>query len=75
MENLPLTDTTDQRLTELEIKASFSEDLLDELNQVIVCQQTQIDQLIREIGHLRQRGTDATMGVAPNPMDDLPPHY
>ena len=42
MENLPLADNTDQRLTELEIKASFSEDLLDELNQVIVRQQTQI---------------------------------
>jgi SlyX protein len=75
MENLPLTDITDQRLTELEIKASFSEDLLDELNRVIVRQQSQIDQLIREIGHLRQRGLDATTGVAPNPMDDLPPHY
>jgi SlyX protein len=75
MEKLPLTDNTDQRLTELEIKASFSEDLLDELNQVIVRQQTQIDQLIREIGHLRQRGLDATMGAATNPMDDLPPHY
>jgi SlyX protein len=70
-----LQDTTDQRLTELEIKASFSEDLLDQLNQVIVRQQQQIDQLIREIGHLRQRGTDATMGVSQNPLDDLPPHY
>ena len=69
------TDPTDQRLTELEIKASFSEDLLDELNQVIVRQQSQIDQLIREIGHLRQRGLDSTMGAAPSPMDDLPPHY
>ena len=75
MEKLPLTDNTDHRLTELEIKASYAEDLLDELNQVVVRQQSQIDQLIREIGHLRQRGTDATMGVAPNPMDDLPPHY
>ena len=66
---------TEQRLVDLEIKASFTEDLLDQLNQVIVRQQTQIDLLIREIGHLRQRGTDATMGVAPNPLDDLPPHY
>ena len=69
------TDNTDQRLTELEIKASYSEDLLDELNLVIVRQQSQIDQLIREIGHLRQRGLDATMGAAPSPADDLPPHY
>ena len=66
---------TDQRLTELEIKASFSEDLLDQLNQVIVRQQQQIDQLIREIAHLRQTGTEGASGAARNPLDDLPPHY
>ena len=32
-------DPADQRLTELEIKASFSEDLLDQLSLVIVRQQ------------------------------------
>jgi SlyX protein len=69
------TDTNDQRLTELEIKASFSEDLLDKLNQVIVRQQQQIDQLIREIAHLRQTSTDGASGVTRNPLDDLPPHY
>jgi SlyX protein len=69
------TDTHDQRLTELEIKASFSEDLLDQLNLVIVRQQQQIDQLIREIAHLRQTGTEGVTGVARNPLDDLPPHY
>ena len=68
-------DTTDQRLTELEIKASFSEDLLDQLNVVIVRQQQQIDQLIREIAHLLQTGTEGAPGVARNPLDDLPPHY
>jgi SlyX protein len=66
---------TNQRLTDLEIKASFSEDLLDQLNQVIVRQQQQIDTLIREIGHLRQAGTDAGAGVSRNLLDDLPPHY
>jgi len=45
----------DTRLTELEIKASFTEDLLDQLNQVIVRQQQQIDGLIRELGHLKQQ--------------------
>jgi SlyX protein len=48
-------DEAARRLTELEIKASFTEDLLDQLNQVIVRQQQQIDTLIREIGHLRQQ--------------------
>lgn len=66
---------TDQRLTDLEIKASFTEDLLDQLNQVIVRQQQQIDTLMREIGHLRQAGADGGVGVSRNLLDDMPPHY
>jgi SlyX protein len=69
------TQQTEQRLTELEIKASFSEDLLDQLNQIIVRQQEQIDQLIREVAHLRQSSTDGGLGAPRNLRDDLPPHY
>jgi SlyX protein len=68
-------DTTEHRLTELEIKASFSEDLLDQLNLVIVRQQQQIDQLVRELGHLRQLSADNSSGAARNLLEDLPPHY
>lgn len=46
------TATIELRLTDLEIKASFGEDLLDQLNHVIVRQQQQIDALIRELGWL-----------------------
>ena len=42
-------DDMDRRLTELEIKASFQEDLLDQLNQVIVRQQRDIAQLVRDV--------------------------
>jgi SlyX protein len=68
-------DSTDQRLTELEIKASFSEDLLDQLNLVIVRQQAQIDLLIREVKQLREQQPDGVAGSAARLMDDLPPHY
>lgn len=68
-------DAIDHRLTELEIKASFSEDLLDQLNLIIVRQQQQIDQLTRELGHLRQLSADNSLGSPRNPMEDLPPHY
>ena len=73
----PMTreDTTDQRLTELEIKASFSEDLLDQLNLVIVRQQAQIDLLMREVQQLRAQLPDGVAGGAARLMDDLPPHY
>ena len=68
-------DTTDQRLTELEIKASFSEDLLDQLNLVIVRQQAQIDLLIKEVKQLRDQQPDGVAGGAARLTDDLPPHY
>jgi len=64
-----------QRLTELEIKASFTEDLLDQLNQVVVRQQQQIDALIREIANLRQSTQDGGVGMSRNLRDDLPPHF
>ena len=66
---------TQQRLTDLEIKASFSEDLLDQLNQVIIRQQRQIDLLVREIADLKQSGTDGGVGTSRNLRDALPPHY
>ena len=50
---------TDQRLTELEIKASYAEDLLDQLNQIIYRQQQQIDRLERE---LRREIADSARG-------------
>jgi len=66
---------TDKRLTELEIKASFTEDLLDQLNQVIVRQQQQIDLLLREIARLGQQGMSGDGPGARSLRDDLPPHY
>ncbi len=66
---------TQQRLTDLEIKASFSEDLLDQLNQVIIRQQQQIDLLIREISDLKQSGTDGGLAAPRNLRDEMPPHY
>ena len=65
----------EQRLADLEIKASFTEDLVDHLNEVIVRQQQQIDQLVRELGHLRQLSADNSAGGARHSLEDLPPHY
>ncbi|MFG6412322.1 SlyX family protein [Roseateles sp. DC23W] len=68
------TPDTDKRLTELEIKASFTEDTLEQLNAVIVRQQAQIDRLVRELVELRNRAT-AEPGAQVNLRDELPPHY
>lgn len=69
------TQDIDRRLTELEIKASFGDDLLEQLNQVIIRQQQQIDLLIREVGRLCQPADDASAVSAGRAGDDLPPHY
>lgn len=68
-------NNTAQRLTELEIKASFTEDLLDQLNQVIIRQQRDIDTLVREITQLRQQMPDGAAPARSHASDDLPPHY
>ncbi len=65
----------EQRLTDLEIKASFTEDMVDQLNQIIVNQQLQIDLLIREVGHLRQQPSEGGSTPFRSLRDDLPPHY
>jgi SlyX protein len=72
-----MTHTTaiDERLTELEIKASFTEDLLEQLNQVIVRQQQHIDQLIEAVQQLRQQQPQSSTSGGHNPRDELPPHY
>ncbi len=64
-----------ERLNELEIKASFSEDLLDKLDQVVIRQQTQINALISEVLHLRQQAADPQAAPQRNLRDELPPHY
>jgi SlyX protein len=66
---------TEQRLDELEIKASFTEDLLDQLNAVIIRQQAQIDVLLRQVVELQQRAPEAGPAPFRSLRDELPPHY
>ena len=49
------THDTEQRLADLEIKASFNEDLLDQLNLTIYRQQQHIDWLLQEVRRLGQQ--------------------
>jgi SlyX protein len=71
---MPHTDI-DKRLMDLEIKTSFTEDLVEQLNQTIFKQQQQIDALIREVRQLRQQTPDGGSGGFTSLRDELPPHY
>jgi SlyX protein len=66
---------TEQRLIDLEIKASFNEDLLDKLDQIIIRQQQQIDLLTQEVTRLRQPVPNGGTGIPRDARDDMPPHY
>lgn len=72
---MPIDNKVDQRLTELEIKSSYAEDLLDQLNQIIVRQQQQLDLLAEEVVRLRLSGRGSEEGQLRQLADDLPPHY
>jgi SlyX protein len=65
----------ERRLNELEIKASFTEDLLDQLNLTIYRQQQQIDSLVLQIQQLRQQSPEGGGAATRNLRDELPPHY
>lgn len=67
----PLED----RLNEIEIKISYNEDLLDELNRTVFRQQQQIDALIAEMRTLRDQVRTAEPGEPRNLRDEIPPHY
>ena len=64
-----------KRIEELEIKASFADDALDKLDQVIIRQQLQIDLLIKEITDLRQSQSQSNTTTERNLRDELPPHF
>lgn len=69
-------DALQARVMELEIKASYTEDLLEQLNLTIYRHQQQIDRLLDELRDLRRRVPEGgPAGGAANLRDELPPHY
>jgi SlyX protein len=71
----PINDI-EQRLEALEIKASFTEDLVDKLDQIITDQQRTLEALVAELRDLRHQSSGNSEGpAARNLRDDLPPHY
>ena len=69
------TNDVESRLTELEIKASLAEDLLDTLNALVARQQETIETMVREVARLRQQLAPSADGSPPPSGDERPPHY
>ncbi len=65
----------ESRITDLEIKISYTEDLVDELNRIVYRQQQQIDLLANEVKSLRDQVQAAKPNETRSLRDELPPHY
>lgn len=65
----------ENRITDLEIKISYTEDMVEELNRTIYRQQQQIDFLINEIRNLRDQVQRAAPQEQRSLRDEIPPHY
>lgn len=70
-----MTAADESRLTELETKLAFAEDLLDALNQTVARQQEQIDLLQAQLRLLHQQIRDVQPAEARTPSEEIPPHY
>ena len=77
MSNITMTNPhdTNARITELEIKVSLADDLLDQLSDTLYRQQQQIELLARELVALREQLPEAGTPGLNSLRDELPPHY
>lgn len=65
----------DARINELEVKLSFAEDLLEQLNLTVFRQQQQIEGLQRDMRALRQQMQESMPAEQRSLHDEIPPHY
>lgn len=68
----------ENRLVDLEVKAAYADDQLDQLSDQIYRQQQQIDALVRELRLMRDRLPETGVGGGAqvrDPRDEIPPHY
>jgi SlyX protein len=67
---------SESRIVELEIKMSYQEDLVAELNQIVSSQQLQIDRLTATCELLHERiKSISNQGGSLEIVDEVPPHY
>jgi SlyX protein len=65
----------EKRIAELEVKLSFCEDLVEELNRTVYRQQQQIEQLQKDMVVLRDQVRMSVPAEKRDPRDEVPPHY
>ena len=72
---IPIMDNHDTRLDDLEMKLSFTEDLVEELNRTVFHHQQQIELLANELRALRDQVQQGPTSEFRSLRDEIPPHY
>ena len=75
-QNKKVSYMSDERITNLEIKLSFTEDLIEKLNETVYKQQQQIEFLYRELKAIKEQASSSGGGSSSDSLkDEIPPHY
>ncbi|MDG6895202.1 SlyX family protein [Volucribacter amazonae] len=65
-----------QRIKELEMKVTFQESVIEDLNQSLVAQQFLLDKIQRQLRHLANKLKDLQpSNIASQSEETPPPHY
>ncbi|MFC1749877.1 SlyX family protein [Pseudomonadota bacterium] len=65
----------ESRVEDLEVRLTYQEAALEELNQVVIKQQNQIDLLIAELQRTKQQLENGSEFVRSQSDEEPPPHY
>ncbi len=66
-------NNTDERITNLEIKSSFQEELIETLNQCVIELRKDLEGMQTIVSQLQKQMAQGAPAVGP--ADDPPPHY
>jgi SlyX protein len=67
--------SSQDRLTDMEIRLTHQDDTIDQLNQVVADQQQRLTRLEQALRNLANEHRDLKDGLASDIMDQPPPHY
>jgi SlyX protein len=74
-DGISMDSVLEARVTELEVKLAFAEDLLESLNRTVFRHQERIELLERQLRDLHRLALQSQPGEQRNLRDEIPPHY
>ncbi len=70
-----MSEQLENRVMDLEIRLTYQESILQELNEVVVKQQDQIDLLLAELKRQKEQLDNGAEFVRSSTEETPPPHY